>query len=110
MAIKDVLLTLTSYPEPSLDVIIDKAIDFVAAIEAKLSAVACEVRVQMPGSPLGNVLLDIQALADREAKKSRGSAEQLLSTFEQKATARGVFRERFLDTCLTSELGGRLAG
>jgi nucleotide-binding universal stress UspA family protein len=104
VAIKDVLLALTSYPEPSFSVIIDKAVDFAAAIDARLSAIACEVRVPMPGSPLGDAVFDIQALASLEAQKSRASAEKLLATFEQKAAARGVFRERIFDKCLTSEL------
>ncbi len=103
-AIKDILLALTSYPEPSFGVVIDKAIDFAAAIDAKLSAIACEVRVAMPGSPLGDAMFDIHALANAEARKSRLKAEELLATFEQKATARGVFRERIFDTCFTNEL------
>ena len=75
-AIKDLLLALTSYPEPSFSVVIDKAIDFAAAIDAKLSAIACEVRVPMPGSPLGDAMFDIHALANAEARKSRAQGRK----------------------------------
>ena len=95
MAIKDVLLALTSYPEPSFGIIIDKAIDFAAAIDAKLSAIACEVRVAMPGSPLGDAMFDVHALANAEAQKSRASAEKLLATFEQRRPRAACFASGF---------------
>ncbi len=108
MAISDILLVLTSYPEPSRAALIDKAIDFAAAVDARISAIACEVRVAVPGSLLADALIDVHAMAATEAKKSRRYAEALLETFEQKAQRRGVFRERIFDRCFTSELTGLL--
>jgi nucleotide-binding universal stress UspA family protein len=43
-------------------------------------------------------------MAAAEARKSLGNAEKLLTTFEEKARRRGVFYERILDRCLTSDL------
>jgi nucleotide-binding universal stress UspA family protein len=104
MAIKDILLALTSYPEPSWTATIDRAIQFASAADAKLSAIACEVRVAVPGNVFGDSIIDVSALAAAEAKKSRINAETLLATFEHKAKQHDVFHERIFDRCLTQEL------
>ena len=104
MAIKDILLALTSYPEPSWTATIDRAIQFASAVDAKLSAIACEVRVAVPGNIFGDSIIDVSALAATEARKSRINAETLLATFEQKARQHDVFHERIFDRCLTQEL------
>ncbi len=104
MAIKDILLALTSYPEPSWATTIDRAIEFAAAADAKISAIACEVRVAVPANLFGDSIIDVSALAAAEAKKSRINAETLLATFEKKAKQREVFHDRIFDRCLTHEL------
>lgn len=104
MAIKDILLALASYPEPSWTTTIDRAIQFASAVDAKISAIACEVRVSVPGNIFGDSVIDVSALAATEAKKSRINAESLLATFEQKARRLNVFHERIFDRCLTQEL------
>jgi nucleotide-binding universal stress UspA family protein len=104
MAFKDVLLTLTSYPDPTPVAVIDEAIDFAAAVGAKLSAIACGVKIRAPGSFLADVLLDIPAMAAAETKKSSDNAEALLAAFRDAAEKRGVFQERILEHCLVSEV------
>ncbi len=104
MPFKDVLLTLTSYPEPSPVVVIDEAIDFAAAVGAKLSAIACGVKIRAPGNLLANALLDIQAMAATETKKSADTAEALLTAFQDAAEKRGVFQERILRHCPVSQV------
>src|SRR6516165_4111205 len=59
MAFKDVLVALTTYPEPTPVSAVDDSVDLTAALGAKISAIACEVKIRAPGSPLGNYLLDI---------------------------------------------------
>ena len=59
MAIKDVLLALTTYPEPTPVSAMDEAIDFTAAIGARISAIACEIKFRVPGNILGKALLDV---------------------------------------------------
>ena len=104
MAFKDVLLALTSYPEPTPVAAIDEAIDFATAVGAKISAIACGVKIRAPGSLLADVLLDIPAMAAAEAKKSSDNAEALLTAFQDAAEKRGVFQERILAHCLVSEV------
>lgn len=108
MAYKDVLLTLTSYPEPTPVTAIDDAIDFAEALGAKLSAITCGVTVRAPGSLLADVLLDIPAMAAAESKRSSDNAEALLTAFQAAAEKRGVFQERILEHCLAPEVPGVL--
>ncbi len=104
MAFKDVLLTLTTYPEPTPTSAIDDAIDLATVIGAKISAIACGVKLRAPGSLLADVLLDVSAMAAAEAERSSINAEALLIAFQNTAEKRGVFQERILEHCLLSEV------
>jgi nucleotide-binding universal stress UspA family protein len=104
MSFKDVLVALTTYPEPTPVSALDDAVDVAAALGAKISAIACEVKIRAPSSPLGNYLLDIPALVAAEIKKSATNAQQLLAAFQDVAEKRGVFQERILEQCLTSDV------
>jgi nucleotide-binding universal stress UspA family protein len=104
MAFKDVLIALTTYPEPTPVSAVDDAVDIAAALGAKISAIACEVKIRAPGSPLGKYLLNIPAILSDEAKKSATNAQQLLVAFQDAAEKRGIFQERISEQCLTSEV------
>src|SRR5262245_43810345 len=104
MSFKDVLVALITYPEPTPVPAVDDAVDVAAALGAKVSAIACEVKIRAPSSPLGNYLLDIPALVAAEIKKSATNAQQLLAAFQDEAEKRGVFQEQILEHCLTSEV------
>lgn len=104
MAFKDLLLTLTTYPEPTPIAAIDEAIDFATVVGAKISAIACGVKIRAPGSLLADLLLDLSAMAAAEAKKSSVNAEALLTAFQDTAEKRDVFQERILEHCLVSEV------
>ncbi|BEV46784.1 universal stress protein [Afipia carboxidovorans] len=103
MAFKDVLLSLTTYPDPTPVSALEDPIAFAAAIGARISAVACEVKYRVPGSVFGNMLLNIPAIATTEFKKSAANAEELLSAFQSAAERKGVFGERITEQCLTSD-------
>jgi nucleotide-binding universal stress UspA family protein len=104
MSFKDVLIALTTYPEPTPVSAVDDAVDLAAALGAKVSAIACEVKIRAPGNVLGDYLLDIPALVAAEAKKSATNAQQLLAAFQGAAEKRGLFQERISEHCLTSEV------
>jgi nucleotide-binding universal stress UspA family protein len=104
MSFKDLLIALTSYPELTPVSAVDDAVDLAAALGAKISAIACEVKIKAPGSPLGNYLLDVPAMVAAEVKKSATNAQQLLAAFQEAAEKRGVFQERISERCLTSEV------
>ena len=49
MAFEDILLTLTSYPEPTPVSVLEDAVSIAATLGAHITAVSCEVHVQVPG-------------------------------------------------------------
>jgi len=70
MSFKNILIALTTYPEPTPASAIDDAISLAIALESRLSAIACEVRIRVPGSFFGSALLDVPAMASTEARKA----------------------------------------
>lgn len=67
MELKDILLALTTYPEATPVSAVDEAVAFAAAVGARISAIACEVKIQAPGNVLAGALLDVAALVAAEA-------------------------------------------
>lgn len=108
MAIKDILLALTTYPERTPDASVADAVAIAAALDARLAAIACEIRVKLPGTLLGSALIDLPAMAASEAKKSATNASQLLSTFEEEARKQGVASEVISEACFTMEIADLL--
>jgi nucleotide-binding universal stress UspA family protein len=104
MSFKDVLLALTTYPQPTPVSALDDAIDVAAALGAKISAIACEVKINVPGTLLGRRFLNVPSMIATEAKKSAANAQQLLAAFQAAAEKSGVFQERISEHCLTSEV------
>jgi nucleotide-binding universal stress UspA family protein len=95
---------LTTYPQPTPVSAVDDAIDLAAALAAKVSAIACQVEINVPGSLLGRRFLNVPAMIADEAKKSATNAQQLLAAFQAAAEKSGVFQERIVERCLTSEV------
>jgi nucleotide-binding universal stress UspA family protein len=104
MSFRDVLVALTTYPQPTPVSAVDDAIDLAAALAAKVSAIACQVEINVPGSLLGRRFLNVPAMIADEAKKSATNAQQLLAAFQAAAEKSGVFQERIVERCLTSEV------
>ena len=104
MSFKDILVALTSYPQPTPISAVEEAVDLAVALGGRISAIACEVKVKVPGSPLVNFLLDIPAMVAAEVKRSATNAEQLLTAFEDVAKKMGVFQERISEHGLTSQV------
>ena len=75
MEVRDILLALTTYPEATPVSAVDEAVAFAVALGARISAIACEVKIQAPGSILAGAVLDVAALAATEAKKSSTNAK-----------------------------------
>jgi nucleotide-binding universal stress UspA family protein len=104
MLYKDVLFTLNTYPEPTPVSAVDDAVSLSLALGARISALACEVKIAVPGSVLGHALLNVPAMIAAEARKSATNAEKLLAAFQETAERNGVFQERLVEQCLTSEV------
>ena len=110
MAYKDILLILTSYPEPSGTSLIERAVEFAKMIDATLSAVACEVKPAAIDDLLDRTLVNADDIVASVARKSRSNAERLLATFEENARQSRVFGEKIFDQCSLSDLPDLIAG
>jgi nucleotide-binding universal stress UspA family protein len=88
---KDILLVLTTYPDPTPPAVVDDAVTIAASLDARLSAIACSVKLRTPGSLFADVLIDIPAMTAAEFKKSTDAAERLLSAFRSSAEKHDVF-------------------
>ena len=56
MAFKDILIALTTYPEPTAVSAAGGRSSISAALGARISAIACQVKIPVPGSVLGHAL------------------------------------------------------
>src|SRR4051812_40529683 len=108
MSYKDLLLSLASYPDDTPAAAVDLAVDFASSMGAQLSAIACEIKIEVPGSLIAPAFLNVPAMADAEARKGREQAEVALAAFEKAAEKHGVFEERILGRCLASDHSGLL--
>ncbi len=103
MSFKDVLVALTTYPERTPHSGIESAVQLATALGARASAIACEVRVPAPGSPLGTALLNVPALVAAELRKSVANAQDALAEFQDAADRNNVLQDTILEKCSTAE-------
>lgn len=105
MAFRDILLALSSYPEPTHGGAIDQATTLAGLLDARISAVAFEVEVQVPGTNfIADMLLGIPDKIVAERHKSSKNAHSLLNAFESTATRQGVFQEQILERCKADQV------
>jgi nucleotide-binding universal stress UspA family protein len=104
MAFKDILLTLTSYPDPTPVSVLDDAVSIAAALGAHIAAVSCEVHVQIPGHFLSGAIANVPGIIAGEAEKSRKSARDMLAAFDAAAAKAGILHETFMEKCPTYQV------
>jgi nucleotide-binding universal stress UspA family protein len=104
MAFKDILVTLTSYPEPTPASIVQDAISVAAALGAHITALSCEVHVQVPGHFMSGSAVGLPGIIAGEAGKSRRNAKDLLALFESAAAKSDVSRESIFQSCKSFEV------
>ncbi len=104
MAFKDILLQLTSYPEPTPVAALDQAVAFAQASGARITALACEILVNVPGSVLAPALLDVRGLIAAEQQRSAANARALVDAFASAAERGGVAHEHFIESCENSQV------
>lgn len=101
MAFKDILLTLTSYPDPAPVAVTEEAVAIAASLGAHLAAVACEVHVEIPGHVLSGSIANVPGIIAGEAEKSRKNAKELLAAIDAAASKAGILHEGYLEKCPT---------
>ena len=81
MALKDLLLQLSSYPEPTPKEPIGQAVGFAELLGARLSALTFQIDIHVPSNPLAVTVLDIPAMIAAEESKSANNAKDLVNAF-----------------------------
>ncbi|MBS0332569.1 MAG: universal stress protein [Proteobacteria bacterium] len=128
MPMKDLLIHLDSYPDPTPMKEIDEAVAFAAMFRAKLTALAIGISIPIETNRIAEYLIGLSDMAAEEEGRSEAACERLLAEFTTRAKAAGVFgganlesadlyevsdlvaREaRTRDLCL-APLGGRYSG
>ncbi len=103
MAFKDILLTLTSYPEPTPLSVIDDAVSVASAVGAHIAALSCEIHVEVPGHFISGAAVGLPGIIAGEAARSRRNAQDLLAAFEAAAAKSGISSESVLEKCRSFE-------
>ena len=99
MAFKDILVTLTSYPDPTPVSAVEDAITVAAALGAHITALSCEVHVEVPGHFISGSAFGLPGVIAGEAARSRKHAQDLLAAFDAAAASAGVSRGSMGPTC-----------
>ena len=104
MAFRDILVVLTSYPEPTPVSVVEEAVAVASLLGAHIAALSCEMHVQVPGHFMSGAVVGLPGIIAEEAGKSRRNAQDLLASFEAAAAKAGVSRESMLERCQTVEV------
>ena len=104
MAFKDILLQLSSYPDPTPVAAIEQAVGFAEALGAQISALTFKIEIPSASNVLANALLDIKSIIASERQKSVANVQNLIKAVESFATQRGVAHDQIVGSCPTSQL------
>lgn len=104
MAFRDILVVLTSYPEPTPVSVVEEAVAVASLLGAHIAALSCEMHVQVPGHFMSGAVVGLPGVVAGEAAKSRRNAQDLLAAFDAAAAKAGVSRESVLAKCQTFEV------
>jgi nucleotide-binding universal stress UspA family protein len=96
MPLRDLLLYLHSYPEPTPDPAIDQAVAFAAGMGAKISALALRVEIPDVSNRISDLLIDLKGMIIQEEAKGLQACRASLANFTEAAAARGVLGEALL--------------
>ena len=102
MAFKDILVALSSYPDPAPLSVVDNAVSIATALGAHIAALSFENHVQVPGHFIPSSL--IGGILAEETRRSRQNARDLLAGFGAVAEKFGVLHETILEKCPTPEV------
>ena len=103
MAFRDILLALTSYPEPTPLSVVDDAVSVASVVGAHIAALSCEIHVEVPGHFISGTAVGLPGIIAGEAARSRKNAQDLIAAFEAAAAKSGISSESILEKCRSFE-------
>ncbi len=104
MIIQDAMLVLKAYPTPTSEEVIASGIQLAGSLNCRVSAFVPETLIQVPGSFLGNSLINISGMAALEMDKSKRNAAMLIKLFRDLADQNGIQHQVISER----ELAGRI--
>ena len=99
MALRDILLQLTSYPRRTPKNVITAAVELATLFGARITGAICRVDLPDPSNFLARTLTDITDAIAAENGKSRAAADALVSEFRAATTGRGETADMVLLRC-----------
>lgn len=90
MPLRDILLQIDTYPEPTSSEAIDQAVRFAKVLGGVLSAIAVEVIIQAPKNRLADYVIGLSKIARDEERKSLQFCTAALEAFALRAGEEGV--------------------
>lgn len=106
---KDILLHIDSYPEPTSPEAIEQAVRFVAWSGGALTGLAVQVDVKAPSNRLATSLLNLEALCIELEERSRTACRESLSALRRETERFHVPCETLLSTAPTHAVGEHVA-
>ena len=104
MALTDILVQLTSYPEATPVGAVEQAIAFAKAADAHITALTFEIFVRVPGTALSRSLANVESLMAAEHDRSIANARDLIEAFESTAKAAGLGHDHAVERCENSQV------
>jgi nucleotide-binding universal stress UspA family protein len=108
--LKDILLHLDSYPDPTPLEGVGWAISLARLLQARLTALAVKVRFPVHSNRMADYLIGLGGMVREEEAKSAARCHDLLQTFEARARATGVFDSATQEEADIYDVGSRVAG
>ena len=104
MSFKDLLVPLTSFPNPTSVEAIDQAIGFAEIFGAHIAGITFEVEIPRPISFYTDAVVDISGMIAQARATSAANARELMSVFEAAAARLGVAHEQIVKRCIGVEI------
>lgn len=86
MALRDIILQMNSYPEPTPGWALDNALALASGLGATLSVGVCQVRIPPASNWLADTLINAAGMIAAENRKSAENAQALLAQFSASAS------------------------
>lgn len=99
MSFRDVLLPLITVPPATPVSAIEDAVRLAVSLNAKMSAISCSIKINVPKSPLANYVLDVSSSVAAENKGYAAAANELIAAFRDVAGGAGIYQDGFLEHC-----------
>jgi nucleotide-binding universal stress UspA family protein len=107
---KDVLLHINSYPDPTPPEAIDQAVRFAAATSAGLTALAVQVDLKTSSNWLADQVVSLSAMCAEQEARSQAACQQALDHFNKSCAIHKVSGTTLLTRADLYVMGDHVAG